>query len=557
MVQSPFQTVCCVQPSNGQQPFLLSASGPVIYSLDIKTGSLLSQWPQQGEKTDQEEAPATTIDGDENRPPKRRRLDEGEQAEVPREDSENSIEIISKREKGESRKLKVENSKSSNVTHIITTSSGATVITVTAEDKSINVFGVGPEGVLDLQSQRSMPKRVCAIVLTPDEKNILVGDKFGDVYLLPLHPSNDWTPPKVDQDEQERPFTPSASELTVHSKRNLEALKNQREMKIMRPKKEGPTFELKLILGHVSLLTDVAITEVLDGLKRKQYILTADRDEHIRVSRGITQAHIIEGYCLGHREFVSKLCIPPWEPEFLVTGSGEPSLKVYHWRTGRLLDEELFQGAVRQDLERNLDVTSGERSMAHLAVSNIWPVHYSVGGHSPYSRHPPHLLLVALEGYNLTHQGKLQHHQTIELGGNALDVAVGPALWEMVVSIDTVHKPGSVKEVKQDAVPNSDFFETFSLFSNLTENTNGTAPKDDDPAPELRWERSSLAVLLNNAVPDSEASDLPLEDDSKGKSTYGTLGEQLYGLENLRKKKGDQAVDAEEEDAGESTPAAV
>lgn len=243
-----------------------------------------------------------------------------------------------------------------------------------------------------------MPKRVCAIVLTPDDKNLLAGDKFGDVYLLPLHPSDDWTPPKVDQDEQERPFIPSASELTVHSKRNLETLKYQRELKIARPKKEGPTFELKLILGHVSLLTDVAITEVLDGLKRKQYILTADRDEHIRISRGITQAHIIEGYCLGHREFVSKLCIPPWEPEFLIAGSGEPSLKVYLWRTSRLIDEEPFQGAVRQDLERHLDITSGERSTGHLAVSNIWPVHYSVGGNSPYSHQPPHLLLVALEG---------------------------------------------------------------------------------------------------------------------------------------------------------------
>src|ERR1700742_3377191 len=120
-----------------------------------------------------------------------------------------------------------------------------------------------------------MPKRVCAIVLTPDEKNILVGDKFGDVYLLPLHPTEGWTPPASKEDRQQRPFTPSATELTVHTKGNLEALKQQRQQKPSQPKKEGPLFEHKLLLGHVSLLTDVAITEIPAGLKTRQYILTA------------------------------------------------------------------------------------------------------------------------------------------------------------------------------------------------------------------------------------------------------------------------------------------
>jgi len=243
-----------------------------------------------------------------------------------------------------------------------------------------------------------MPKRICAIVLTPDEKNILVGDKFGDVYLLPLHPTEDWTPPTAKPDPQQKAFTPSATELTVHTKGNLEALKQQRLQKTSQPKKEGPQFEHKLLLGHVSLLTDVAVTEVPVGLTIRQYILTADRDEHIRVSRGITQAHVIENYCLGHREFVSKLCLVPWNLDLLVAGSGEPALKVYHWQTGKLLDEELFTGAVKQDIVNCLDLDNGERSLDRLVVSNIWPVHYTVAGQSPRSRRPPHLLLVALEG---------------------------------------------------------------------------------------------------------------------------------------------------------------
>ncbi|KAK4943802.1 tRNA (guanine-N(7)-)-methyltransferase non-catalytic subunit trm82 [Elasticomyces elasticus] len=497
--------------------------------------------------------------GDGTRPSKRRRIDVEGQTGISRNDSEDSVEIISERKKGERRKPKVESSKLPNITHIITTSDAATVITVTAEDKSINVFSVGYGGVLTLQSQRPMPKRLCAIVLTPDQKNILVGDKFGDVYLLPLHPSNDWAPTKTD-DEQKPTFTPSATELTVHTKGNLEALRQQREQKVTQAKKDGPKFELKLLLGHVSLLTDVAITEVQDGLKRKQYILTADRDEHIRVSRGITQAHVIEGYCLNHREFVTKLCIPPWDSEILVAGSGEPSLTAYRWRTGHLTDKETFKGAVGLDISTMLD--NEERTEDRLVVANIWPVHYTVSGKSPYGRQPPHLLLVALEGlpvllsYNLTDQGELQHHQTLQLGGNALDVAIGPALWEIVVSIDTVHKPGSMRDVGSEEVPKSDFFETFELFSNISKDAQGTDQPVESPAGrDLRWERSSLAMLLNDAVTVSDDIELPVEDLAKAKGTYSVLGEQLYGLENLRKKRGEQAIQGEEE-AEEGAPVA-
>jgi tRNA (guanine-N(7)-)-methyltransferase subunit TRM82 len=242
-----------------------------------------------------------------------------------------------------------------------------------------------------------MPKRICAIVFTPDEQSLLVGDKFGDVYLLPLEPDPDWTPAKTET-YPETPRAPSATELTVHTKGNLEALKQQRKLKVQQPRKEGIQFESKLLLGHVSLLTDVAITEVPVDFRSRQYVLTADRDEHIRVSRGVTQAHVIENYCLGHREFVSKLCIVPWNADLLVAGSGEPALKVYHWRTGKLLDSENFEGAVREDVMSCFDPNDNERSVENLAISNIWPVHYTVAGNAPQTSQAPRLLLVAIEG---------------------------------------------------------------------------------------------------------------------------------------------------------------
>lgn len=193
-----------------------------------------------------------------------------------------------------------------------------------------------------------MPKRPCAVTLTPDEKTILCGDKFGDVYALPLHPTeadNYILPPyrKLDEDHESRSSTlvPSANTRTVHTLRNQKALKDQLSSANRKVPPKAPTFENQLLLGHVSLLTDVACVavsgEVATTSHDRTYIITADRDEHIRVSRGMPQAHVIEGFCLGHTQFVSKLCVPSWDPRLLVSGGGDDHLVVWDWLAGRIL----------------------------------------------------------------------------------------------------------------------------------------------------------------------------------------------------------------------------
>jgi hypothetical protein len=113
-----------------------------------------------------------------------------------------------------------------------------------------------------------------------------------------------------------------------------------------------------------------------------------------------------------------------------------------------------------------------------------------------------------------------------------------------------------MRDARPEEVPKSDFFETFELFSDLPKDADGTnQPVEDIGGPELRWERSSLAMLLNSAVTVTHDVELPSGDQSKGQGTYSVLGEQLYGLENLRKKRGEQAIEAEEE-ADEGAPVA-
>lgn len=192
--------------------------------------------------------------------------------------------------------------------------------------------------------KRTLPKRPSDVVIGPDSQ-IVVADKFGDVYSLPLL----YDPTAQNATRSSTPavakpaYKPSANTTTVHSKRNLRALQEQqRQMELItrnknekNSKSEGPDFEITLLLGHVSMLTGVAIGES----EGRRYILTADRDEHIRVSRYIPQAHAIEGFCFGHTEFISSMTIPLSRGNVLVTGGGDEDLFVWDWKANSLLSQ--------------------------------------------------------------------------------------------------------------------------------------------------------------------------------------------------------------------------
>ena len=212
-----------------------------------------------------------------------------------------------------------------------------------------------------LMKTRVMPKRPCAVVLTPDESTLLCADKFGDVYSLPLM-GQTYEPVICSADDKQglengpnanpsKAFVPSASSLTVHTKGNREALRQQQKIKNPKAEKKPLNFDHQLLLGHVSLLTDVACVSISSSNKTRNYILSSDRDEHIRVSRGIPQAHIIEGYCLGHTGFISKLCIPPAQPHLLISGGGDESVLLWDWHSGKIRQKLDLRRPV-EDLKR-------------------------------------------------------------------------------------------------------------------------------------------------------------------------------------------------------------
>lgn len=249
-----------------------------------------------------------------------------------------------------------------------------------------------------------MPKRPCAIALSADESTIICADKFGDVYSLPLLlpiPSGDSEvqgPPQGTPliTRPFKPFIPAANDLTVHSVRNRKALQNQIRQKRTSEKLE-PQFERKLLLGHVSMLTDI----VLVKHNGQNYIITADRDEHIRISRGIPQTHIIEGYCLGHKEFVSRLCVPKTRPHLLISGGGDDEIYVWNWLQRKLVQKVSLRNhaeGVMGEIARGINQSGeGQRNGAtilgpvKIAVSHIQYMKGASGG-------PDDIIIVISEG---------------------------------------------------------------------------------------------------------------------------------------------------------------
>ncbi|KAF1932480.1 uncharacterized protein M421DRAFT_417201 [Didymella exigua CBS 183.55] len=414
-----------------------------------------------------------------------------------------------------------------NFSNLVVSSDGRYIIGVTGEDKCIRVFETDIQNQLRQLSERHMTRRPCSITLTSDDSTILCADKFGDVYSLPLLPSPDYRAPEAPEEPtQETEWVPSATVLTVHSGRNRKTLEDQ-----LKTKKKGPAppkdemkFEHQLLLGHVSMLTDIVTTRTEHN---RSYIITADRDEHIRVSRGLPQAHIIEGFCFGHGAFINRLCLT--RTGRLVSGGGDAHLYVWDWQNFKLLEKLPILDAVVEHLKCRPKVAV--EAITKVAVSGIWSV--------PNQEE----ILVACEGVPAlfsfkvdamtnTSSAATEYSCAIALKGNALDVTflpISPTSSAAVVSIDNVHKPASTKEVRED-----EEIHRLQCFSSLE---NGKWQEDSHTSEVLK--------SFHEQVFDVEAGASGGDDSTTGNGKGGlgaaddkALRDMLYSVENLRKRPG-------------------
>lgn len=157
------------------------------------------------------------------------------------------------------------------------------VIGTTDSDKAAVLFKIDytQENCLELIKRQIFPKRPCAVSTTIDDSTLVVADKFGDVYSVPID------------------------------------CKAPAEEKSLVP-----------ILGHVSMLSDVLVAEQ----NGKQFILTGDRDEHIRVTH-YPKSYVAKHWLFGHKEFVSCLHLADFDNDVLISGGGDDYLLMWKWFT--------------------------------------------------------------------------------------------------------------------------------------------------------------------------------------------------------------------------------
>ncbi|CDO94014.1 unnamed protein product [Kluyveromyces dobzhanskii CBS 2104] len=167
---------------------------------------------------------------------------------------------------------------------------GKMLLGCTDSDKAAVIFDIdldNDKNILKLIKRQPYPKRPNAITTSIDDKDLILADKFGDIYAMPIQ--ND-----------------------VVSSINEE---------------QAP------ISGHVSMLTDVNMVKDSEG---KQYLISTDRDEHIRISH-YPQTFIVDKWLFGHEEFVSTVCVPEWSDKLILSAGGDKYIFSWNWKAGTLL----------------------------------------------------------------------------------------------------------------------------------------------------------------------------------------------------------------------------
>ena len=307
-----------------------------------------------------------------------------------------------------------------------------------------------------------MPKRLCALRLIENEQEmteeeevapgsvtIMCADKFGDVYSLPLVytpreksiKAAELSTPKPTVGDTEKLVKAAAASTPkpkvdvtprgkgiITTERNKRAAAKSEKIAVQDSlasleAKELP-FEHKLLLGHVSLLIDVLpvtlAVEIEGGQKKERtWILSSDKDEHIRVTR-YPNTYVIEGFCHGHTSYVSTLLVPSWDRSTLVSGGGDNFLLKWDWQSGRILQKIELEGYVMGVVgivEQNkdkikqrginkgaMDVDSAAEEEFQVSVTGLWDLRDEIHGRNQ--------ILVAVEGYIALlkiyfHSGKL------------------------------------------------------------------------------------------------------------------------------------------------------
>jgi tRNA (guanine-N(7)-)-methyltransferase subunit TRM82 len=121
----------------------------------------------------------------------------------------------------------------------------------------------------------------------------------------------------------------------------------------------------QLLLGHLSMLLDILVTD------DQKYIITADRDEKIRVSM-FPNSYNILSYCLGHKNFVTNVAIVPHDKNILISSGGDGTLMFWDFKSGKELLTVYFHEKLSQNDLLKVNETLKEHNLEeHVTVSPV------------------------------------------------------------------------------------------------------------------------------------------------------------------------------------------
>lgn len=270
------------------------------------------------------------------------------------------------------------------------------LIVTTDNDKAVVVFRINmdnKDNVLELVKRQPFPKRPSAICTSMDDKEVIIADKFGDVYSISMDPDS-----KILSDD-----------------------------------------ELVPILGHVSMLTGV---ECSVDENSKPVIFSADRDEHIRISY-YPKSFVVKKWLFGHKEFISSLVLPSWlDGRVLVSAGGDQFIKTWNWQTDEsfsiditsLIEDKLTDKHLTPEKFQNEKGDQQEYCISHLVPVQATKQIIAIFERIPY------LFL-----FNLADDGQLSYVDEFKVSNDIITATASND--KLILSLDNMEKPLEIYQV--------------------------------------------------------------------------------------------------------------
>lgn len=187
-------------------------------------------------------------------------------------------------------------------------------------------------------SRISIDKKAVSACFTPETNQILVSDKYGEVYFYKL-----------------------------------------------------PYFEeSKLALMHFnSVVNDLLITPPTITNEKKKFLVTCDGDGKIRVSL-YPHTHTIENYCFGYKAFVTSLAIVTVpgkaNKHLLVSGGNERNIRLFDYATGEMLHSVQIQ-PMDSNTKSMPTITTTAHPNSNLDTKTVPSYNSESNEYNPYVSH--------------------------------------------------------------------------------------------------------------------------------------------------------------------------